>query len=158
MPGKGQYSIDTDMLQLQAGGRRGTSPLQLSSLQARQETGAKEKVADSAQNYNGKDVLFQSNHLWTVLHGGTTQEQPRPPPVAQACPTTVGEIVPPPLRHNQQVPSQSVQAPDANSSSLNDVFTVVATEFQQIMTQLNWFESEEDRIVAITQEAKWSIE
>jgi hypothetical protein len=57
----------------------------------------------------------------------------------------------PPLRHNQQqVPSQSVQAPNANSSSLNDMFTVVATIFQQIMTQLSGAESEEDRILAIT--------
>jgi hypothetical protein len=54
------------------------------------------------------------------------------------------------LRHNQQqVPSQSVQALDANSSSLNK-FTAVATIFQQIMTELNGAEPEEDRIVAIT--------
>jgi hypothetical protein len=45
--------------------------------------------------------------------------------------------MPPPLRHNQQqVPSQSVQAPNANSSALNDMFTIVATIFQQIMTEL----------------------
>jgi ABC-type thiamine transport system substrate-binding protein len=55
------------------------------------------------------------------------------------------------VRHNQQqVPSQSVQAPDANNSSLNDTFTVVAKVFQQIMTKLNGAESEEDRIMAIT--------
>jgi hypothetical protein len=29
MPGKGLYTIDTDMLQLEFGGRRGTSSLQL---------------------------------------------------------------------------------------------------------------------------------
>jgi hypothetical protein len=58
--------------------------------------------------------------------------------VAQAC-----------LR-NQQVSSQSVQAPNANSSSLNDMFTLFATIFQQIMTDLNGAESEEDRIMTIT--------
>jgi hypothetical protein len=61
------------------------------------------------------------------------------------------KLVPPPLRHNQQqVPGQSVQAPNANSSSVNDMFTVVATIFQQIVTDLNGVESEEERIVAIT--------
>jgi hypothetical protein len=58
---------------------------------------------------------------------------------------------PSPLRHNQQAPRQSVQAPNANSSSLNDKFTVVATIFQQIMTEFDGAESEEDRIVAITE-------
>jgi hypothetical protein len=52
--------------------------------------------------------------------------------------------------HNQQVPKQSVEAPNANSSSLNDMFTVVATVFQQIMTDLSGTESEEDRIMTIT--------
>jgi hypothetical protein len=57
----------------------------------------------------------------------------------------------PPLRHNQQqVPMQSVQAPNANSSSLNDILNVVGTVFQQIMTKLNGAGSEEDRILAIT--------
>jgi hypothetical protein len=68
---------------------------------------------------------------------------------------------PPPLRHNQQqVPSQSVQAPNANSSSLSDLFTVVREIFQQIMTELNGAESEDDRIMAITKMKlklmKWS--
>jgi hypothetical protein len=44
------------------------------------------------------------------------------------------------------------------------MFTVVATLFQQIMTELNCAESEEDRIVAITKivirtrEAKWLLD
>jgi hypothetical protein len=46
--------------------------------------------------------------------------------------------VPPLLRHNQQVPRQSV-SPNVNSSV-----------FQQIITGLNGAEPEEDRIVAIT--------
>jgi hypothetical protein len=70
--------------------------------------------------------------------------------VAQACSATVGEMsAPPPLRHNQQVQSQSVQAPNVNNSSLNDMFKIVTTVFQQIMTKLNAAMSE-DRIVAIT--------
>jgi hypothetical protein len=56
-----------------------------------------------------------------------------------------------PLRHNQhQVPSQSVQAPNANSSSLNGIFTAVATMFQQIMTELSATEPEAGKIMAIT--------
>jgi hypothetical protein len=43
-----------------------------------------------------------------------------------------------------------VQAINANSSSLNDMLTVGATIFQQIMTELNAAEPEEDRIMAIT--------
>jgi hypothetical protein len=38
-----------------------------------------------------------------------------------------------------------VQASTVNSSSLNDVFKVVATVFQQIMTVLNGAKSKEDR-------------
>jgi hypothetical protein len=67
-----------------------------------------------------------------VLRSNTQQhQQPQPPSVAQACPPTVEEISATlPFRHNQQVPSQSVQAPKANSSSLNDMFTAVAKMFQ----------------------------
>jgi hypothetical protein len=115
-------------------------------------------VAEHAQDYNRKGVLFPPHHPRTILHGGATQQhsqqqkQPHPPTTAQACPATVGKMsAPPPSRHNQQqVPSQSVQAPDVNSSSLNDMFKVVTTVFQQIMRELNGAESEEDRIVAIT--------
>jgi hypothetical protein len=69
----------------------------------------------------------------------------------QACPTTVGEMsAPSPLRHNQQqVPSHSVQAPNANSSSVNNMFKVVTVIFQQIMTELNGTKSEEDTIMAV---------
>jgi hypothetical protein len=63
----------------------------------------------------------------------------------------VGEMsTPTPLRHNQQVPSQSGQAPYVHNSSLNDMFKVAATVFQQIMREPNATESEEDRIVVIT--------
>jgi hypothetical protein len=70
--------------------------------------------------------------------------------------------VPLPLRHNQQVPSQSVQASNANSPSLNGTFTAVATVVQQIMTELKGAELEEDRILTIkncikTREAKWLL-
>jgi hypothetical protein len=90
-------------------------------------------------DYIGKSVLCQPHDPRTVHRGGAAQQQqqPHPPTVAQACAETVGEMSAPPLlRHNQQVPSQSVQAPNANSSSLNDIFKVVATVFQQILTEL----------------------
>jgi hypothetical protein len=58
---------------------------------------------------------------------------------------------PPPLKHNpHQVPSQSVQAPNANSSPVNDMYKVVARIFQRIMTEHNGTKSEEDRIITIT--------
>jgi hypothetical protein len=63
----------------------------------------------------------------------------------------VGETsVPPPIRQKQQVQGQSVQTPNVNSSYLNNLFKVVATIFQEIMTQLSGAELEEDRIIAIT--------
>jgi hypothetical protein len=40
------------------------------------------------------------------------------------------------------LPSQSVQTPNVNCSSLNDMFKVVARVFQQIMTELSGVESE----------------
>jgi hypothetical protein len=53
-------------------------------------------------------------------------------------------------RQPKQVRSQSVQAPNANSSSLNDIFKVVAKIFQQIVTELSGAVSEEDRIISLT--------
>jgi hypothetical protein len=50
----------------------------------------------------------------------------------------------------QPTSNKSVQAPNVNSSSLSDRFKVVATVFQQIMTQLDGAELEENKIVAIT--------
>jgi hypothetical protein len=70
---------------------------------------------------------------------------------AQACTATVGEMgAQLPLRHNQQVPAQSIQTPNVKSSSQKDMFDVVTTAFQQIMTELNGADSHEERIVAIT--------
>jgi hypothetical protein len=48
--------------------------------------------------------------------------------------------------------TKSVQALNANSSSLNDMFKAVATIFQQIMTELTGAELE-DRIMTITKTA-----
>jgi hypothetical protein len=69
----------------------------------------------------------------------------------------------PPLRHPTAT-TKSVQTPNVNSLSLSGMFKVVIMVFQWIMTELTWFESEEDRIVAITKnciethEAKWLLE
>jgi hypothetical protein len=108
MAGKRQQSIDTYMLQLQVGGRTGTSFLQLSRLQECQGTDAKEKVAEDAQDYNGEGVLFQPYQSRTTLRDGATQQHTATTSVtlnAQACPATVGDMSA--LRYNQQqVPSQ----------------------------------------------------
>jgi hypothetical protein len=100
---------------------------------------------------------FSSNHTTpgaifaVALHCNThQQQQSHPPMITQACPTVVGEMAAQlPLRHYQQVPSQSIQTPDVNSSSLKDMFDVVAMVFQQIMTELSEANSDEERIVAI---------
>jgi hypothetical protein len=69
--------------------------------------------------------------------------------VPRLCHVTVGEMSAfPRLRHNQQVPGQSVQASKASRSPLN-MFEVVARVFQQIMTQLIGAESQENRIMVI---------
>jgi hypothetical protein len=99
---------------------------------------AKEKAAESAQGYNGKCVLFQPHHPRTALHCGATQQHT----AAAACT--------PCLEAQPAVPSESVQAPNANSSSLSGMFTVVATICQHIMMELSGAESEEDRIMTIT--------
>jgi hypothetical protein len=89
---KGQYSVDTDMPPQKVGGRRGTSSLQLSRLQARQGQDAKEKAAESVQDYKGR--VLSSSHTTpglqvsfaAVLRSNTQQhQQPQPPQVAQAC-------------------------------------------------------------------------
>jgi hypothetical protein len=42
-------------------------------LQESQGRDAKEKVAESAHDYNGKCVLFQPHHLRNILRDGDTQ-------------------------------------------------------------------------------------
>jgi hypothetical protein len=115
----------------------------------------KRKLKKGSKTTTGR--VFSSSHTTpglpfaAVLRSNSQQQQqPQPPSAAQACPVPLSgrNECRPPLRHNQQVPSQSVQVPNANSSSLN-MFTVVAIIFQQILTQLNGAESEV-RIMAIT--------
>jgi hypothetical protein len=57
---------------------------------------------------------------------------------------------PPSLEAQPATSTKSVQAHNANSSSLNDMSTVVATVLQQIVTQSNGSGLEEDRTMAIT--------
>jgi hypothetical protein len=57
--------------------------------------------------------------------------------------------VPSSLEAQPTTSTKSVQAPNANSSSVYDMSKVVAAIFQQIMTELNGAESEEDRIMVI---------
>jgi hypothetical protein len=50
----------------------------------------------------------------------------------------------------QPTSTKLIQANNANSSSLNDMFEVVTLIFQQIMTELNGAKSQVNRIMAIT--------
>jgi hypothetical protein len=54
----------------------------------------KEKVAESAQDYNRKGVLFQSHHPRSILRGGAMQQHTATTAAsaAYACPATVGEM------------------------------------------------------------------
>jgi hypothetical protein len=130
-------SINNNMLQLQVGGPRGTSSLQLSRLQAR--------VAQKAQDYKGKGVLFQPHHPRTILRGSETQGH-----TATAAASAALSWLGLPSLEAQPTSTKSLQAPNGNSSSLNAMFTVVTIIFHQIMTEVSGADSEEDRIMATT--------
>jgi hypothetical protein len=133
--------------------------------QARHGRDAKEKPAESAQDYSGKGVLFQPHHPRVIFRGGATQQHTATAAAASAALSCTG--LSRNSGRNECFPSlelsQSVQAPNANSSSLNGTFTAVATAFQQITTELSGAESEEDRNgyhrnSIKTHEAKWPLE
>jgi hypothetical protein len=93
-------------------------------------------------------TVFSSSHTTSGLSFAAVQrsntqqqQQPQPPPVAQTCT---------PSLEAQPTSIKSVQSPNANSSSLNDMSTVVTTIFQQIMIKLNGFELEVDGIMVVT--------
>jgi hypothetical protein len=76
----------------------------------------------------------------------TQQQQQSHPPSAGLPHQSDRNECPPPFRYNQQqVPSQSVQAPNANISSLNDMVKQVAMIFLRIMAEFNGAESEEEK-------------
>jgi hypothetical protein len=108
-------------------------------LKACQGRDVKEKIAESAQDYNGKGVLFQPHHPRTILRGGAMQQHKTAAAAASAsaalslfCHSGRNEC--PSSFEAQPTPStKSVQAPNGNSSSVNDMFKVVTTMFQQIM-------------------------
>jgi hypothetical protein len=81
------------------------------------------------------------HHSKTTLHGGAMQKHTATAAASAALSWTDlprysrRNEYPPLLRHTQQqVPIQSVRAPNANSSSLNDKFKVLTMIFQHIMT------------------------
>jgi hypothetical protein len=114
----------------------------------------KEEVAESVQDCNRKVVLFQPHHPMTIFRGGATQwhniSSPSRPQFHRPVPPQLEKRVSPSLEAQPTISTKSVQAPNTNSSSLNDMFTVAATIFQQIMTELSGTESEVDRVVVIT--------
>jgi hypothetical protein len=81
---KGQYDINTNMLQLQVGGRRGTSFLQLSRLQAHQGRHVKEKVAERAKDYPATPTQdYPSQRCYATTQ---PQQQAQLSSFAKACP------------------------------------------------------------------------
>jgi hypothetical protein len=97
MLGKGQCRIDTNMLQLQVGGCRGTSSFQLLRLQAHQGRDAKEKVAESTQDFFSSHTTPGLPFAAVQCSNTTQEQQPQPTSVAQAWPATVGEMNAPSL-------------------------------------------------------------
>jgi hypothetical protein len=80
----------------------------MNRLQARQGQDAKEKVAESAQDYNGKGVLFQPYHPKTVLPSGPTQQHTATAAVSAALSCTGLHPVPWSLTNSKyQVSSDS---------------------------------------------------
>jgi hypothetical protein len=117
------------MLQVQFGGPRGTSLFHLSRLQPRQGGDEIEEVAESFQNYTRKGVLMRPHWLWIDPGGGVAQQQlqPRPSPVAVVCRSAVGETSDmPPLKHNQQVPSQFRLLMQTVSSPDDKLFQIIS--------------------------------
>jgi hypothetical protein len=111
----------------------------------------KRKSQGTAKTTTGR--VFSSSHtspepFATVLCSNTQQQQPQMSSVAQAFPAIMGEMSAPLPWGTTNNYTKSVQAPNANSSSLNDMFKVLSTIFQQIMTEFNGAETE--RIMAIT--------
>jgi hypothetical protein len=94
----------------------------------------------------------QSMSFTAALCGKTEeQQQPQTHQVTKACPATMETMVPAALpQHKQRTTGQSVQAPNANSSSLDKMLKAVVTVVQQIMTESNGAVLEEGKILAIT--------
>jgi hypothetical protein len=90
-------------------------------------------------------VQHMANHIplqyWTELNINWTCWTSSAPSCTGLARHSGRISAPPPLRHNLQVPSQSVQAPNVNSSFLN-MFKLFAMIFQQIMAELNGAESD----------------
>jgi hypothetical protein len=99
-----------------------------------------------------KSSEMESLYSWTVHRGGYAALQNTATATTSSVP---GEMnVPSPLRHYQQVPSQTVQTRNENSSPLKDIFIAVKRLFQQNMTELNGHH----KIYIKTHEAKWPLE
>jgi hypothetical protein len=133
------------MLQLQVGGRRETSSLQISRLQARQGREAKQRVEKNVQDCSGNGSLPVAS-----AQGDATQQHTATA-AALSCTGLPSHSrrnkCPFPWDTTNKCEFQSAQAPDANRSSLNAMFTVVATVLQQIMTELNGAETGKVRIM-----------
>jgi hypothetical protein len=105
-----QHQYCCNMLQLQIGGRRETKSLIYRGCSHSREEMRKRKSPRAPKTTMGG--VFSSSHTTlevsfaAALRSNTQQQQPQPPPVAQACPGTRKKWLPPLLRHNQQVPSQ----------------------------------------------------
>jgi hypothetical protein len=114
----------------------------------------KRRSQKTSKTITGK--VFNSNYTTPGLSAAAlrtnTEEQQRPhaSQTADAAPVALQQTrAPPVLKNRPQQTVQSVQAPNVNSSSLDNMFKV-ASVVHQIITRLNDAMSEEDKIVAIT--------
>jgi hypothetical protein len=139
---KGQYNIDTDMLQLQLVDGEEPHPSKCRGCSHAKEEMRKRKSQGAPELTTVRVFSSSPHHPRPIFRGcATQQQQPQPPSDEQACPTSL---------EAQLITSiRSVQAPNVNSSSLSDMFSVVATVLQQIMREINGTKSEEDSITTI---------
>jgi hypothetical protein len=102
------------MLELPAGGRRGSISLQLPGLQAYTEGNAKGEVIGNTKDNSWKGILFRFYHPSSVLLSSAPRQD-----------IVVGLIEPELSKHEQQETFRSVWPPNVNSFPLDNMFSVV---------------------------------
>jgi hypothetical protein len=140
------------MLQLSIGGRRKLHPANYRGCRHAKEM--QKKTQRTPRTTTGR--AFSSNlttpgMTFAAALRGKTEEQQQPQTHQVAGPDTMEHRVPATLpQHDQQITDQSVQAPNVNSLSLDEMLEVTVMVVQQIMSESNGTVLEGAKILAIT--------
>jgi hypothetical protein len=108
---------------------------------------AKEEIQRKSQQSSNREPTRRKLSTGYVTPGKSFAAALRNNPQQQTPVVTIEAL--PPTQHCTQNAGQSAQAPNGNSSSINDMFKV-ASGVEQIITGINEAVSEEQKIVAIT--------